>query len=121
MPRRSAAPAITRSPLSNTLTNAVMRQFSCHHDPPARCDVTTRGIGAARQIISSVRTTWVLGGLIATAGLLPAAAGGQTLTLRDAVAAALAKNREIVVERESVAQSREGIARAQSAFDPVVR
>jgi outer membrane protein TolC len=54
-------------------------------------------------------------------GLLPAAATAQTLTLQDAIASALARNRDIVVERESVAQSREGIARAEAAFDPVVR
>src|SRR5829696_7942159 len=54
-------------------------------------------------------------------GLLPGAGLAQTLTLQDAIAAALAKNREIVVERESVVQSREGIARAEAAFDPVVR
>jgi outer membrane protein len=60
--------------------------------------------------------------LVATlGGLLPAAAAAQTLTLQDAIASALAKNRDIVVERESVAQSREGIARAEAAFDPVVR
>ena len=57
----------------------------------------------------------------ALSGLLPAAAAAQTLTLQDAIASALAKNRDIVVERESVAQSREGIARAEAAFDPVVR
>ena len=57
----------------------------------------------------------------ALGGLLPAAAAAQTLTLQDAIASALAKNRDIVVERESVAQSREGIARAEAAFDPVVR
>jgi hypothetical protein len=53
--------------------------------------------------------------------LLPGIAAAQTLTLQDAIAAALAKNREILVERESVVQSREGIARAEAAFDPVVR
>ena len=57
----------------------------------------------------------------ALSGLLPAAAAAQTLTLQDAIASALAKNRDVVVERESVAQSREGIARAEAAFDPVVR
>ncbi|MEO5822852.1 MAG: TolC family protein [Vicinamibacteraceae bacterium] len=57
----------------------------------------------------------------AAVSLLPAAAAAQTLTLQDAIASALAKNREIVVERESVVQSREGIARAEAAFDPVVR
>jgi len=60
--------------------------------------------------------------LIAALGLLvPATVAAQTLTLQDAIASALAKNRDIVVERESVAQSREGIARAEAAFDPVVR
>ena len=57
----------------------------------------------------------------ALSGLLPAAAAAQTLTLQDAIASALAKNRDVVVERESVAQSREGIARAEAAFDPVLR
>ena len=57
----------------------------------------------------------------ALSGLLPAVAAAQTLTLQDAIASALAKNRDVVVERESVAQSREGIARAEAAFDPVVR
>lgn len=57
----------------------------------------------------------------AVVGLLPGIAVAQTLTLQDAIAAALAKNREIVVEREAVTQSREGIARAEAAFDPVVR
>ena len=57
----------------------------------------------------------------ALGGLLPGVAAAQTLTLQDAIASALAKNRDIVVERESVAQSREGIARAEAAFDPVVR
>jgi HAE1 family hydrophobic/amphiphilic exporter-1 len=65
-----------------------------------------------------VRSTWIV---IAVVALGPSAAAAQTLTLRDAVAAALARNREIVIERETVVQSREGIARAQSAFDPVVR
>jgi hypothetical protein len=59
--------------------------------------------------------------IAALVGLLPAAAAAQMLTLQDAIASALAKNRDIVVERESVAQSREGIARAEAAFDPVVR
>jgi outer membrane protein TolC len=59
--------------------------------------------------------------LTAIMWLAPVAAGAQTLTLQDAIASALARNREIVVERESVAQSREGIARAEAAFDPVVR
>jgi outer membrane protein TolC len=65
-----------------------------------------------------VRTTWTLTAIM---WLTPVAAAAQTLTLQDAIAAALARNREIVVERESVAQSREGIARAEAAFDPVVR
>ena len=51
----------------------------------------------------------------------PAAASGQVLTLRDAIETALAKNREIVIERESVVQSREGVNRAESAYDPVIR
>ncbi len=63
-----------------------------------------------------------LGILVAAAGgLLPGLAAAQTLTLQDAIASALARNREIVVERESVTQSREGIARAEAAFDPVIR
>jgi outer membrane protein TolC len=65
-----------------------------------------------------VRATWTLTAIV---WLAPVAAGAQTLTLQDAIASALVKNREIVVEREAVAQSREGIARAEAAFDPVVR
>jgi outer membrane protein TolC len=68
-----------------------------------------------------VRTPRTLIGLVSMVALLPAIAAAQTLTLQDAIASALAKNRDIVVERESVAQSREGIARAEAAFDPVVR
>ena len=59
--------------------------------------------------------------LVAAVIGLPGIATAQTLTLQDAIASALARNREIVVERESVTQSREGIARAQAAFDPVIR
>jgi outer membrane protein len=66
-----------------------------------------------------VRSLWIL--VAALGGLVPAAAAAQTLTLQDAIASALARNRDIVVERESVAQSREGIARAEAAFDPVIR
>jgi len=66
-----------------------------------------------------VRSLWIL--VAALAALLPTPAAAQTLTLQDAIASALAKNRDIVVERESVVQSREGIARAESAFDPVIR
>jgi HAE1 family hydrophobic/amphiphilic exporter-1 len=51
----------------------------------------------------------------------PAVASAQVLTLRDAIASALAKNREIVIEREGVVQSREGVSRAEAAFDPVIR
>jgi len=51
----------------------------------------------------------------------PAAASGQVLTLRDAIASALAKNREIVIERESGVQSREGVNRAEAAYDGVIR
>jgi outer membrane protein TolC len=51
----------------------------------------------------------------------PAVAAAQVLTVRDAVAAALARNREIVIEREAVVQSDAGISRAESAFDPVIR
>jgi outer membrane protein TolC len=62
---------------------------------------------------------------VGVSGLLPGAGAAQPLTARltlhDAIASALAKNREIAVERESVVQSREGIARAEAAFDPVVR
>jgi len=53
--------------------------------------------------------------------LLPGGAAAQTLTLQDAIASALARNRDIVIERESVVQSREGVSRAEAAFDPVIR
>jgi outer membrane protein TolC len=66
-----------------------------------------------------VRTLRIL--VAVACGLLPGRAAAQTLTLQDAIASALARNREIVVERESVTQSREGISRAEAAFDPVIR
>jgi len=68
-----------------------------------------------------VRVSRLLGLAVGFAWLIPAAGSAQTLTLKDAIASALARNREIVVERESGIQTREAIARAASAFDPVVR
>lgn len=68
-----------------------------------------------------MRALRVLVAAIGVSGLLAGTAAAQTLTLHDAIASALAKNREIAVERESVVQSREGIARAEAAFDPVIR
>lgn len=43
------------------------------------------------------------------------------LTLSDATARALAKNRDIVIERESANVTDAGIERARSAYDPVLR
>jgi len=63
----------------------------------------------------------MLAAAVGVSALLPAGVAAQTLTLQDAIASALARNRDIVVERESVIQSREGIARAEAAFDPVIR
>jgi outer membrane protein TolC len=68
-----------------------------------------------------VRILGFFGLVVGLGGLCPAPAGAQVLTLKDAIASALAKNREIVVEREAGVQSREGVTRAESAFDPVVR
>ena len=68
-----------------------------------------------------MRNLGVLGLVVGFGWLIPAGAAAQTLTLKDAIASALAKNREIVVERETGVQSREGVIRAESAFDPVIR
>jgi outer membrane protein len=75
----------------------------------------------AWQIITRVRSGLGWLGVFGFGIALPGIASAQTLTLPDAIAQALAKNREIVVEREAVLQSRDGIARAEAAFDPVVR
>src|SRR4029079_9336542 len=58
---------------------------------------------------------------VAMGALLPGGAAAQTLTLQDAIASALARNRDIVTERASGVQSREGVSRAEAAFDPVIR
>lgn len=68
-----------------------------------------------------MRILGILGLAVGFGCLCPAPAAAQVLTLRDAIASALAKNREIVVEREAGLQTREGVSRAESAFDPVVR
>ena len=68
-----------------------------------------------------MRVSRLLGLAVGLAWLIPAAGSAQTLTLKDAIASALARNREIVVERESGIQTREAISRAESAFDAVVR
>ena len=60
-------------------------------------------------LVVSVACTW------------PAIASAQALTLRDAIASALAKNRDIVIDRETVVQRREGVSRAEAAFDPIIR
>jgi outer membrane protein len=57
--------------------------------------------------------------------LLLASAGGagaqEPLTLRDATARALAKNRDIEIERENVLQADASIDRAHAAHDPTLR
>jgi outer membrane protein len=50
-----------------------------------------------------------------------AVAQGQALTLSDALARAIAKNRDVLVERESAALADAGIERAQGAYDPTLR
>ena len=45
----------------------------------------------------------------------------QDLTLADAIAAALARNRALAVERESVTQADAGVTRAEGAYNPVFR
>ena len=45
----------------------------------------------------------------------------QDLALRDAVARAIEKNRDVVVERESATLADAGIERAQGAYDPTFR
>ena len=53
---------------------------------------------------------------------VPAAVSAQTaLTLSDATGRALAKNRDIVIERENANVADAGIERAQGAYDPVLR
>jgi outer membrane protein len=46
---------------------------------------------------------------------------GQDLALRDAVARAIGKNRDVVVERDSATLAQAGIERAQGAYDPTFR
>jgi len=45
----------------------------------------------------------------------------RDLTLTDAVTRALAKNRDIAIERENVQQAESGVERAQSFYDPLFR
>ncbi len=45
----------------------------------------------------------------------------QELTLADAIANALARNPAVAVERESVTRAKEGIQRAEGAYDPLFR
>jgi outer membrane protein len=66
----------------------------------------------------SIRLTCTLAATLALAG---AAQAQESLTLRDATARALAKNRDIEIERENVQQADAGIERAQSAYDPTFR
>ncbi|HEY8548996.1 MAG TPA: TolC family protein [Vicinamibacterales bacterium] len=56
------------------------------------------------------------------AALLPCSAAAQeSLTLRDAIAMALERNRDLAVEREVAVQADAGVERARSAYDPVFR
>lgn len=65
-----------------------------------------------------IHLTGTLAALLAFAG---AAHAQESLTLRDATTRALAKNRDIEIERESVQQADAGIDRARSAYDPTLR
>jgi outer membrane protein len=51
----------------------------------------------------------------------PVTATPQDLGLRDALTRAIAKNRDVMVERESATLADAGIARAQGAYDPTFR
>jgi outer membrane protein TolC len=52
---------------------------------------------------------------------LAASAGAQELTLDDAIAMALAKNPDLIVERESLHIADAGILRAEAAYEPSLR
>jgi outer membrane protein len=80
-----------------------------------------------RQSVSLRSALWfaLVGGVLAAA---PAAVSAQTaqttptaLTLADATGRALAKNRDIVIEREAANIADANITRAQGAYDPVLR
>jgi outer membrane protein TolC len=51
---------------------------------------------------------------------MPAPAA-RDLALSDALARAIAKNRDVIIERESATQADAGIERAQGAYDPTIR
>jgi HAE1 family hydrophobic/amphiphilic exporter-1 len=65
-----------------------------------------------------IRLSFTLAASLACGG---AAQAQESLTLRDATARALAKNRDIEIERENVQQADAGADRAQSAYDPTFR
>jgi outer membrane protein len=74
-----------------------------------------------RQSVSRRSILWsaLVWGVLAAA---PAVVSAQTaLTLADATGRALAKNRDIVIEREAANIADANITRAQGAYDPVLR
>ena len=66
-----------------------------------------------------IRSLFCLTGL--TCGVAADAVAQQDLTLVDAVTRALAKNRDIAIERETVQQAEFSIDRARGAYEPLFR
>jgi HAE1 family hydrophobic/amphiphilic exporter-1 len=74
-----------------------------------------------RQSFPGAVAACLIGAAVASAQTAPTPASPTALTLADATGRALAKNRDIVIEREAGNIADANIERAQGAYDPMLR